>query len=476
MKKSLLVLSALFFAVPVVFAQVADTNSSLTIHSNTIISSGDGVPFWLQMNQQGMIDDSDPIQELFILEYAKQADRNLQDKFQLAYGVNLVGRLSENSTFNPNEYWAQLHFKKWFLHAGAKAEPVFANGLSLSNGNFYLSNNARPLPRVGFGTNDFRLFQSGWFSKFAFDFEYNEYLLVDDRIVDDGNLHHKRLDVNYSITDKWTFSAGLDHWVFWGGTFTSSSGDFKMPGLEDYFRYITGRVGSSDAPAIDRANVAGNQLGQYLVSLEYDGESDYLKLYWQHPWEDRSGIQLENAPDGLWGVYWKDMADKPFIESAVLEYANTRDQSGQHHKYHPDSSRPDYEVGEGEDNYFTHGVYKSGFVSYDRMMGIPLFIPIFNEDGISKGFDNTRFWAIHNGLSGWINNSIEWKTKLSYSKHYGRHNAEYASPKEFLSMLVQATYLLPNIPLRCGFQLAYDHGSIFPSDFGAAVKLSYSLR
>ena len=449
----------------------------LTVESRTMVSTGDQVPFWLQMNQLGIYDDADPFQQLFLLNFKGGPQTDFEDHFQLSYGLNIVGRLSDHATFRPNEYWARLHYKNWYIHLGSKSEPVFANGLSLTNGNMFLSNNARPLPRVGFGVNNFKIAKEGWFNHFSFDFDYNEYFLLDDRYVDDAHLHHKRLDINYAFASHWTVSAGFDHWVFWGGTVpaTGNRDAFEMPGFEDYFRYITGRVGSSDAPETDQLNVAGNQLGLYLASLEYENEDNYLKLYWQHLWEDRSGMQFENAPDGLWGIYWQQKRPHQLLESVVLEYANTRDQSGPHHKFHPDPDRPDYETGEGEDNYFTHGTYKSGFVSYNRMMGIPLFIPVI-EDGISKGFNNTRFWAIHNGMDGWISKTVSWKTLLTYSKHYGRYGSEYIAPKEFVSAAVQIGYMLPTIPMQCALKLAYDDGDILQSNFGAELQFTYTLK
>lgn len=328
------------------------------------------------------------------------------------------------------------------------------------------------MPRIGFGANGIRPFNQGWLSRFTVDFEYNEYFLLDDRVVENANLHHKRFDIHYLIFAEWTFSAGMDHWVYWGG---NSPEYGQIPGFEDYFRYVFGQVGSEGAPETDRINVAGDQFGQYMVSLQHRSEKHQLNFYWQHLWEDGSGMRFENAPDGLWGFHWKQNRKRQFLESLVVEYVNTRHQSGRFHK-EPDPDHPGEVIGNGRDNYFNNGVYRSGFVSYQRMIGLPLFMPGINEDGVSTGFANTRMWAIHQGMGGWVLDDISWKTLVTYSKHYGQHGAEYDSPRKLLSLGAQLEYLLPKTPLAFSLKLAYDRGAVMDSAFGAEFRIAFNLN
>ncbi|WP_299577242.1 capsule assembly Wzi family protein [uncultured Sunxiuqinia sp.] len=453
-------------------AQNTANKPALSLESRTLVSTGNQLPFWMQMNQLGMVDGSDAFQQLVVLHWLQQPQELDPEQWQFSYGLSVAGRLSEHAVLQPNEYWGRLHYKGWYLHAGAKGEPVFANGLSMTNGNMYLSNNARPMPRVGFGTTNFQLFRSGWLSRFAFDFEYNEYFLLDDRIVDDANLHHKRLDMNYTIAEGWRLSLGLDHWVFWGGTSPTHG---ELPGFEDYLRYVLGHTGSENAPETDQNNVAGNQLGNYAFSLTREAENSSVELYWQHPWEDGSGTRFENMPDGLWGVSWKQHQPHQLLEAMVIEYVNTRHQSGKYHK-EPNPDKPGEVMGNGRDNYFNNSVYRSGFVSYDRMMGLPLFIPGFNADGVSSGFPNTRLWAVHQGMNGWLSEQIGWKTLATYSKHYGQHWAEYPRPKELLSLAAQVDYYLPTKPLAFSLKLAYDNGAVLDSGFGAELRVRFTLK
>lgn len=452
-------------------AQMVDEKPSITLQSRSLVSSGEQVPFWLQSNQLGMIDAEDPFQQLFLFELSRKPQES-SDQLEFSYGLSLLARLSEHTVFQPIDYWGRIHLKQWYLHLGTKSEPVLASGLSLTNGNLFLSNNARPMPRIGFGVTGLRPFNQGWLNRFSLDIEYNEYFLLDDRVVENANLHHKRLDFHYSISQDWIFSAGMDHWVNWGG---NSPEYGQLPGFEDYLRYVFGKVGSERAPETDRNNVAGDQLGHYIVSLQHNNGKHQLMFYWQHLWEDGSGMRFENAPDGLWGIHWKQKEQHRFLESVVVEYINTRHQSGPFHK-EPDPDRPGKVFGNGRDNYFNNSVYRSGFVSYQRMIGLPLFMPQINEEGVSTGFANTRMWALHKGMSGWLSNDLSWKTLVTYSKHYGQHWAEYDLPKELLSLATQVDYSLPQKPLVFSLKLAYDRGSLLDSAFGAEFRIAFKLN
>jgi hypothetical protein len=109
------------------------------------------------------------------------------------------------------------------------------------------------------------------------------------------------------------------------------------------------------------------------------------------------------------------------------------------------------------------------------MVGLPLFIPQINEDGVSTGFANTRMWAFHQGMRGWLSADLSWKTLATYSKHYGQHGAEYDTPKELLSLAMQLNYSLPKRPLHLSLKLAFDHGTVMESGFGAELRLIYRL-
>ena len=80
-----------------------------------------------------------------------------------------------------------------------------------------------------------------------------------------------------------------------------------------------------------------------------------LKVYYQHIFEDTSGIRFENKTDGLWGIELKNYIKKTTI---LLEYINTKNQY----------LDPPYV----QENYFNHGLYSYGWSYKNYTLGNPL--------------------------------------------------------------------------------------------------------
>ncbi|MBS3768601.1 MAG: hypothetical protein KGY75_10840, partial [Candidatus Cloacimonetes bacterium] len=98
--------------------------------------------------------------------------------------------------------------------------------------------------------------------------------------------------------------------------------------------------------------------------LDYQTDDFSVNLYWQTIFEDGSGMGWRNIEDGLWGLVYKNHTkQKPLIESAVYEFLHTTDQSGEHH-------RIDGEIVGGNDNYFNHTIYNSGWAYHSYIIDI----------------------------------------------------------------------------------------------------------
>ncbi len=432
------------------------TRIELTSHS--LVSSGQ-VPFWLEMNRMGEVSDDMNGQQVFVFDASHFSSKEGK-KVSLEYGASLVGRFGSEQDVYAEQYWGKLDLGQFYLLAGAKAEPVWGNGLSLTNGDLYLSNNARPLPRGEFGFNGLTPF-SGWFNRFSFDLRYSEYLLTDDRYVDHVHLHHKKFILNYQASNSLIFHMGLDHWVFWGGT-SPDPNVGKMPGFSYYLRYIFGQSGGSDSPETDQLNAAGNSLGHYIFSADLLRPEFKLQFYWQHLFEDSSGIIFKNMKDGIWGISYTGMKKKSLVQRAVLEYVYTLNQSGGRQS-------------DGRDNYFNHGVYKSGFVAYNRMIGCPLFVPTI-ENGISTGFSSTRLWGFHTGVSGYLSDNVTWSGRATYSKYYGTYNAPFDYPLNLVSLEAGCHLKMKRVPLEYEIKMATDMGDYEEDSFGMQFSLFYRLR
>ena len=467
MIRKLSIIPGFMLIVLLAWGQSNNEGTDMQVSVSSFISGNEVQAFWLHVNRLGKVDENEPGQGIVDFSLKKMHIPDHSDKMYLEGGLNFSGRYYGNTRVQLLEYWGRFNYKNFYFHAGAKGEPEFANGLSVSNGNLYLSNNARPLPRVEFGVKAFRPFRNGFWEKFSFDGLYSEYFLLDDRYIKNAHLHRKRLGINYEFLPSWTFSLAMDHWAFWGGEFPD--GD-KIPGFEYYFRYILGRGGGEKSKVTEQENAAGNHTGQYQFLLKYNRYPINLDFYWQHLWEDGSGLKFKNISDGLWGVAIKNRGNKKLINTIVLEYIYTKHQSGPIHGEDPD--RIGKFIG-GRDNYFNHGIYRSGYTSYGRMIGLPLLIPSVGENGVSNGFPNNRLWGIHSGFSGQITEMLFWKVLLTYSKHFGTYATPFPNSKDLFSAGFDLLWERSPKPFSYRIKLATDRGSYLPETTGLEFAVTY---
>ena len=412
---------------------------------------------------------SSPNSSYQLLQFGFEKSRAAGKKLEFFYGTNLVYSYSSKSGFQLNQYYAGTSYKRLVLKLGAQADPVIYGGLSSTNGNMDWSNNARPLPGISVSTDGYIpfFFWKKWFSFKAF---YSENLLLDKRYVEDAHLHHKFITGRASIK-KVKFSLGLDHWVYWGGT----SPDYgKLPGFDNYYRYIVGLRGGSNSPANERNNASGNSLGLYLFTVEKDFRNSSLTFYYNHPFEDRSGLEMDNAPDGLFGLHFQTKNRKTILSNILYEFQNTTNQSGTYNMVRVG----DRLTGRGNDNYFNNFIYKSGHVHYNQMMGSPVFIPVIDANGISKGFDNTRIWMHHVGLGGWISENMNWKSMFTWTRGFGTYDPDgmFPSPVDQFSFLSECGYLFKNSPFKFNIGIAGDYGDRFEKRIGGYAGLSWILK
>ena len=451
------------------FAQELETKSDFDISVSSLVSGDKGQPFWLQTNRLGKVNTESATIGIFDASYLGSGYLGDAGNLNWVAGAELVGSLDDDRSLGFYQYWGQLSFRNFYLHAGAKAESEFNHGLSVSNGNLLLSNNARPSPRVEIGLRSFSPFSGDFGKHFSFDGLYAEHILLDDRIIEHPNLHHKQLGINYQFSNAWTARIVIDDWAYWGGSFSDGR---DIPGFEYYFRYIFALKGGEKSQSTEQDNVSGNHLGQYQFSLNHQGESANLDFYWHHLWEDGSGLRFQNVKDGLWGFSYEGK-QKKLIDGLVIEYMNTMDQSGRFHKFQPDPNRPDHLVGSGRDNYFSHHIYQSGYTSYSRVVGLPLIRPILNEEGVSKGISNNRLWAFHSGVHGWINDAFSWKLMLAYSKNYGTYGKPVAGSKELLSAGFSLNWQRSQKPFSYHLGVAMDSGNYIEEKQGVEFRIAY---
>lgn len=449
---------------------------TVNVEFNSLAGTRSQLPFWLWANQLGQYDrNSSTIQNLSLNAFHEQQVGS--SDFRIQGGVDLDLLLADENDIRFTQLFGGISWKFLRVQIGAFPEEEVNAGLSTTNGNLAASRNARPHPRIRVGFNRFVPVLTDWFSVNGF---YEEGLLNDNRYVKDTHLHYGALYLRFGKPKTIQVTAGINHLVMWGGTHPEYG---KLPGWDSYFKYMTASAGGKDALLTDQINAMGNSYGVYQLDFSKNWDKLNATLYISHPYEDHSGMDLINIVDNLVGIHLTLNKKQPLIKNIVLEYFHTKNQSGD---YYYDDQQNRYGTIRGNDNYFNHGVYTSG-VTYDQMaMGSPLFAPIIIENGISKGFENTRFTGVHIGTNGLLSETLRWKGLFTYTNNFGQQNklngeSTYNPSRKQISTLGQISWQPPAKKFSISTSVAADYGSLYDygnttTHLGIMVSLRYHLN
>ncbi|MEI6141293.1 MAG: capsule assembly Wzi family protein [Mariniphaga sp.] len=477
MKKiKLFFLAFLFFSG--LFAQKNNGNTEFKVSVNSFVSSGTDLPFWLTANKNGVITLKSNNYQLLQAGIDRQFMDRTKSKWDYTYGANLVYGYGGKSDFQANEYWGGVRYKWLNFIAGAKADPILYGGLSSTNGNIDQSNNARPLPGISFSSNGYIpfFFWEKWFSVKGI---FEEKFFGDHAYAPGAHLHHKALYGRALLGEEWSVTASLEQYVVWGGTSPEYG---AMPGIDQYLNYILNLKAGSGAFIDDQTNKAGNQLGNYSLEIKRTWAKSSLTFYWNHLFEDQSGIEMQNWCDGLFGLHYSVKDRSALVTDIVYEFMYTKNQSGSLHKEPaPTPENPNNWTGRGKDNYFDHFIYRS-FSYYNRMIGTPLFVPIIGSNGVASGVESTRMWMHHIGLKGALSPALFWKTMLTYSRNFGTYDNAYPTwggaypvPLDEFSFLGELIYGGKQLPFQINVGLAGDYGKRFKNTLGGYAGISYQF-
>ncbi len=462
--------SAVLFFLLIRFGAFGQT---LEISSSTLAGTNDKLPFWLWANQLGRYDQASDFIQNFRLE--GKFDKALGNSaFSFQSGASLDLLLSSQNEFRFTELYGGISWKILQLTAGAFADPALYDGLSSTNGNLAASLNARPHPKIRAGFSRFVKIFPG----FSINGFYEEGLLNDNRYVKDTHLHRKSLYLRFGNAKSIQVTGGMEHFVMWWGTHPEYG---KLQGWEAYFNYVLGKSGNGDALATDQANVSGNSFGSYQLEIRKDWNHVSAAFYLSHPFDDRSGMEWDNYRDNLIGFYITNARTEALIHSFVVEYFSTKHQSGSYHLV----SQPDGTLrGRGLDNYFNHGVYRSGVTYHEMAMVNPLIGPVRRNENVALGFESTRFSGFHIGILGNLTQNLSWKGKLTYSKHLGQYKGEnentYDPPRKQGAALLELNWHPEKLPFVLGASAAIDHGSLYDAGtsttrLGTMLKVSWQI-
>tara|TARA_B100001250_G_scaffold329494_1_gene294183 strand:+ start:803 stop:2038 length:1236 start_codon:yes stop_codon:yes gene_type:complete len=264
----------------------------------------------------------------------------------------------------------------------------------LSSGSMLVSNNAEPMPKIG-------ILSVYHYKDLDFNFGIAHGSFRKSEIYTKAPMLHEKFIYLNSVKDDHEFSIGIVHEAMWGGA-TESSGDFP-DSFKDFLKVFI----SEDGPLIEgqsHANALGNHLGIWDFYYKRKIKNKELKLYYQHFFEDTSGLRFWNRLDGLWGVEFSDHLRNTNV---LFEYLNTENQDRD----------PPYV----NESYYNHSEYKNGWSYKGYTLGNPFINHLNNNPskvlhlGIIKNDLNQYDYKLL--ASRRINKSDPLKYEISISKN-----------------------------------------------------------
>ena len=444
-------------------------------------ASGDNTPFWMVSNRRGIV----PLDaNNGYLRAGAFHEQSFGRDFRWSAGLDIVATAPRYHNVFIQQAYAEIGYRCLLLSVGSKERYTSLWDRQLSSGDLVYSTNARPIPEVNLSIPEFTPVPGtrGWMQvkgDFAvgrsFDKGYLEHATNERQTYVDNVLwHHKSLYVKIQDT-KGGFPLsgviGVQHWAQWGGTSSNPRIGKQPQSIKDLLRVICGSEGGGDATSSDQINVLGNHYGSYDFKLTYSRPEWQLSAYYQHFFDDKSGMIFVNGTDGLWGAQL-DLPRSRWLSKVVVEYLVTRDQSGPFHFIDFDhEAHPG--VGGGNDDYYNNSEYTTGASYFNRSIGSPLITsPEYNGDG-SVGFKNTRVRDWHLAAEGELSPRVSYRLLVSGMNNWGRHMMPFLKRKRSASGLVDITYRHPRLQgWTFTGSLAADTGSMYGDNIGFSLKVA----
>jgi len=447
-------------------------------------STGEYTPFWITSNTYGTV----PLRP-----NSGYVRGDLSWKHSFSNGIKLkaeadiVTAAKHSSSVWVHQLYGAVSYRNMSFFFGARERYDSMLDRNLSMGDMTYSTNARPMPEINFAfpyytnfpfTKGYLQFKADFAVGKSFD---NDYIVrtksPEANYAIDMLWHHKSLFIKWEDPNEripfWGI-IGLEHAAQWAGW--TSAGDFgKNPNsFRDFVRIILCESGDENSIEGEQINVLGNHLGTYNFKIGFKDKKIQTALYKQHFYEDKSGLEMANWRDGIWGGELT-FFNQPFLQKIVFEYLQTTNQSGPLHFLYYDGKLYPNTRGGGSDEYYNNGVYCSGWSYFGRAIGNALLTsPEYNNDQ-RLGFKNNRVKAIHLGLEGNITSEFSYRTLFSGMYGWGTHPRPFTKRKDNFSSLIECIYKpKKQNGLQINLQASFDKGDLYGDNFGCSLKISKS--
>tara|TARA_B100000963_G_C22561052_1_gene641360 strand:- start:22 stop:1215 length:1194 start_codon:yes stop_codon:yes gene_type:complete len=297
------------------------------------INNHDKLEWWTRFNNNGL----NFTQSNISLSY-----KNIFDNYQLLINTHA----SSEKIIVGESYISFLLADKYKIKFG-KYYRDFSTYLNseLSSGSMLIGMNALPIPKIGL-LSEYQIKKN---NKLKFTYGIAHSNLGKNNVYNQSPYIHEKFLYLIKNDYRHEYGFGFVHEAMWGGS-TYINGKFPSS-FNDFLKIIISADGGKKEGQ-PHANALGNHLGIWDFYYIQKNNSNILRFYYQHFFEDTSGLRFQNRFDGLWGVEYQDLSSK-FI--FLLEYINTSNQNRD----------PPYV----NENYYNHSEYTSGWTYKGYVIG-----------------------------------------------------------------------------------------------------------
>ena len=470
--------------------------------------SSNHTPLWLNANHYGL-SSLNRTNGYVRAAVGRPLETDSARRWGFGYKVDLAIPIHYTSDFVVQQAYAEARWLKGTVTIGAKEQPMELKNNRLSTGSQTLGINARPVPQVRLALAEYWAipFTHNWISlkghvsygMMTDNGWQHSFTGMKSRYTDNVLLHTKAGYIKIG-NGKIPFSAelGLEMATQFGGTTHVPQGEGKPDNIIDndkslgaFWNAFTG--GGADVPELGSAyqNVEGNQLGSWVMRLNWEKEKWKVGVYADHFFEDHSGMFFLDYDGYGKGDEWMDKKDNRYllyplkdimlgaefafkeakpVQGIVIEYVYTKYGSGPIYHDHT-ASIPDH-IG-GTDWVYNHYIYP-GWQHWGQVMGNPLYrSPIYNNDGTISVQDN-RFLAWHIGIEGRPLSGLYYRALGTWQEGLGTYDDPYTHKRHNGSILIEATYTLQGKTLN-GWSIKGAYGMDFGSILGRSTGFQFTI-
>jgi hypothetical protein len=472
----------LLFSANVCFSQESITEYRFGVACATSTTSK--TPFWMTNNSYGIVPLKSSNGYMRISALHHQA---LENNFRWEGGIDVIASMPRYRNVYIHQIFVEAAYKALNIRIGSKEDYTSLWDRDLSSGDMVISKNARPIPEINISVPRFTVvpFMKGLLQfkgNFALGRSFENAYLADftggkEYFTKNILWHHKSLYIRFSNRETnfpLTAILGVRHYAQWAGVSDNPIVGIQPHSFKDFLRVIAGRSGGADASESAQINVLGNHYGSYDIKIGYLTKLIDFYLYKQHYFDDGSGIELYNFPDGLYG-FQMDIKEFTIVNKIVIEYLSTLNQSGPLHFIEYDHSiYPGY--GGGSDDYYNNDIgmeYPTGASYFNRSNGTPLLTsPIYNENG-KLSFLNNRVKAFHLGVNGYLSDRFSYRLLATYTDNRGRMPKPFLEKKKASMFFTKLSYCHPRLNgWLFGCELAADFGTMYGNNQGISLSIS----